>query len=268
MPVAAAQWWLDNDEVRLLLTDPASLERKLRASGAPQRPCLRRLDLERREAPLGALPRRVKICYEPLLRWGAQQGELEMTDDRGSMAGNPKSTATIGGHPIHPMLVPFPIACLVGAFVTDLLFLHYGSAGFANASKWLLAFGILTALLAAGVGLIDFMGDDRIRRLGHALQHMIANVSAVVVAVINLVVRLGDETAERRFARRLSVRRDGADPAVQRLARRRSRLSCTRSASTTARRPRSSPSAALSSSARSTFSHGNRSPSALRPKWP
>lgn len=29
MPVSAAQWWLDNQEVRLLLTDPASLERKL-----------------------------------------------------------------------------------------------------------------------------------------------------------------------------------------------------------------------------------------------
>ena len=119
-----------------------------------------------------------------------------MTDDRGSMQGNPRSTATIGGHPIHPMLVPFPIACLVGAFVTDLMFLHFGTGGFANASKWLLAFGILTALLAAVAGLIDFMGDDRIRRLGHALQHMIANVSAVVVAVINLAVRLGDETAQ------------------------------------------------------------------------
>lgn len=117
-----------------------------------------------------------------------------MTDDRGTIHDNPRSTAVIGGHPVHPMLIPFPIALLVGAFVTDLLFLLYGG-GFANASKWLLAFGIGTALLAAVFGLIDFMGDDRIRRLGHALQHMIANVAAVVVAVINLVIRLGDETA-------------------------------------------------------------------------
>jgi uncharacterized membrane protein len=35
---------------------------------------------------------------------------------------NPRSTASIAGHPIHPMLVPFPIAFFVGAFVTDLLF--------------------------------------------------------------------------------------------------------------------------------------------------
>ncbi len=107
----------------------------------------------------------------------------------------PRSTAAIGGHPIHPMLIPFPIALLVGAFVTDLLYLLYDTPGFANASKWLLAFGIGTALLAAVFGFIDFMGDDRIRRLNHALQHMIANVAAVVVAIINLIARLADETA-------------------------------------------------------------------------
>jgi uncharacterized membrane protein len=118
-----------------------------------------------------------------------------MADGQGRPDDHPRSTATIGGHPIHPMLIPFPITCLVGAFVTDLLFLHFGSDGFANTSKWLLAFGIATALLAATFGLIDFMGDDRIRRLGHALQHMIANVAAVVVAAINLAIRLGDETA-------------------------------------------------------------------------
>ena len=116
--------------------------------------------------------------------------------DSAAVGRHPRSTAKIGGHPIHPMLIPFPIVCLVGAFVTDLLFLHYHTDGFANASKWLLAFGIATALAAATVGLIDFMGDDRIRRLSHALQHMIANVAAVVVAVINLAIRLGDETAQ------------------------------------------------------------------------
>lgn len=108
---------------------------------------------------------------------------------------HPRSTAVIGGHPVHPMLIPFPIALLVSAFVSDLLFLYYGTGGFANASKWLLAGGIVTALAAAVFGIIDFMGDDRIRRLSHAIQHMIANVSAVVVALVNLAIRLGDESA-------------------------------------------------------------------------
>ena len=115
-----------------------------------------------------------------------------MTDDRGRVHDNPRSTAQIGGHPIHPMLIPFPIACLVGAFVTDLLFLNTGDRGFAHASQWLIGFGIGTALLAAAFGLIDYMGDDRIRRMGIALQHMIANVSAVVVSIINFAVRLNN----------------------------------------------------------------------------
>ena len=34
---------------------------------------------------------------------------------------DPKSTAQIGGHPLHPMLVPFPIAFFVGTFVSDVI---------------------------------------------------------------------------------------------------------------------------------------------------
>ncbi len=116
------------------------------------------------------------------------------TDDNRGVHDHPRSTARIATHPIHPMLVPFPITCLVGALVTDLLFLAYGDPGFATASRWLLGFGIGTAVIAAAFGLIDFMGDDRIRRLGHALQHMIANVAAVVLSIVNLAVRLdGDD---------------------------------------------------------------------------
>jgi uncharacterized membrane protein len=109
---------------------------------------------------------------------------------------NPKSTAQIGGHPIHPMLIPFPITCLVGAFVTDLIFLSNGDRGFATASHWLIGFGIGTALLAAVFGLIDYMGDDKIRRLGVALQHMLANVTAVVISVINFIIRMDDPASD------------------------------------------------------------------------
>jgi uncharacterized membrane protein len=105
---------------------------------------------------------------------------------------NPKSTAQIGGHPLHPMLIPFPITCLIGAFVTDIIYLVTGDRGFATASHWLIGFGIGTALIAAVAGIVDYMGDDRIRKLGTALQHMMANVAAVVVAIINFIVRLDD----------------------------------------------------------------------------
>lgn len=112
------------------------------------------------------------------------------TGDTDRPRGNPKSTAVVADHPIHPMLVPFPIVCFVGAFVTDIFFVYGAGLGWGTASKWLLGFGLLTAAVAALVGLVDFMGDDRIRSLGVAIRHMIANVTAVVIAAINLLIRL------------------------------------------------------------------------------
>ncbi len=106
--------------------------------------------------------------------------------------GHPQSTAKIGGHPIHPMLIPFPIVCFVGAFVTDIAYAQTGDDGWASASMWLLGAGLAMAALAAVAGFTDYLGDDRIRRLGVALKHMIANVTAVVIELVNLVLRLNN----------------------------------------------------------------------------
>ena len=87
------------------------------------------------------------------------------------MNGNhPRSTAKIGGHPIHPMLIPFPIVCFIGCLVTDIVFLNNHDPGWATASRYLLAVGLVFAALAAVAGLTDFMGDERIRSSSTALQ--------------------------------------------------------------------------------------------------
>lgn len=105
---------------------------------------------------------------------------------------NPKSTARIGGHPIHPMLIPFPIAFLVAALVSDLVFWAVRDAFWASVSLYLLGAGIVMALLAALAGFTDFIGDRRIRSLSHAWQHMVGNLLAVAIAVVNFFVRLDD----------------------------------------------------------------------------
>lgn len=105
----------------------------------------------------------------------------------------PRSTAKIGSHPIHPMLIPFPIALLVAAFVADIVFAMGGNLFWARAATYLLGAGIATALLAAVFGFIDFFGSQRIRDISHAWQHMFANLLAVVVAAVNFLMRLGDE---------------------------------------------------------------------------
>jgi uncharacterized membrane protein len=102
---------------------------------------------------------------------------------------NPQSTARIAGHPIHPMIVPFPIAFFVAAFVTDLMFISNGEAGWATASMWLLGAGLVTAALAAVAGLIDFFGEPRIRGFYDAWAHLIGNLTAVVLEAVNLFLR-------------------------------------------------------------------------------
>jgi len=107
---------------------------------------------------------------------------------------HPQSTAKIGGHPIHPMLIPFPIVCFILTFVCDVLYTQ-GHIELATPSTWLLGIGLVMAALAAVAGLTDFLGDERIRALGDAVKHMLANVTAVVLELVNFFLRLKDGTS-------------------------------------------------------------------------
>ena len=102
---------------------------------------------------------------------------------------NPKSTAKIAGHPVHPMLIPFPIAFFVSTLVTDALYLAYGRPGFAEASMWLLGAGIASALLAAVFGFTDFLAERQVRARRQAWLHMAGNLIAVVLEAVNFYLR-------------------------------------------------------------------------------
>lgn len=110
--------------------------------------------------------------------------------------GNPRSTASIAGHPIHPMLIPFPIAFLVSALVVDIAFWTTGGEMWAVAGIWLLGAAIVMALVAAIAGFTDFFGDARVRKLSDAWQHMIGNLVVVVLALINWFIRYQAGAAE------------------------------------------------------------------------
>ena len=105
--------------------------------------------------------------------------------------GHPRSTARIGDHPIHPMLVGFPIVCFILTFVADLLYTGGHDPAWATASVWLLIVGLVMGALAAVAGLTDFLGDKRIQG-ADAIKHMLANVTAVVLELVNLILRLRD----------------------------------------------------------------------------
>jgi uncharacterized membrane protein len=98
---------------------------------------------------------------------------------------NPKSTASIAGHPIHPMLIPFPIAFFVATFVCDLIFWQTGNPGWVTATVWLLGAGLIMAALAALAGLTDVLSDAQIRNLTDAWLHAGGNVLAVLIELYN-----------------------------------------------------------------------------------
>jgi uncharacterized membrane protein len=104
----------------------------------------------------------------------------------------PRSTARVAGHPIHPMLVPFPIACFVLALVTDVVYWRTAEMQWANFSVWLLTAGLVFAALAVVAGLIDFFVDRRIRNLRAVWIHAIGNAIALVLAIINAFIHSRD----------------------------------------------------------------------------
>jgi uncharacterized membrane protein len=108
---------------------------------------------------------------------------------------NPKTTIAIAGHPIHPMLIPFPIVFFVSTLATDIAYAKTSNVMWAMAGVWLLGAGLVMAALAALAGLGDFLGERRIRALRPAWLHMIGNVVAVVLSLVNFLVHMRDGAA-------------------------------------------------------------------------
>jgi uncharacterized membrane protein len=102
---------------------------------------------------------------------------------------NPVSSANFMGHPIHPILITLPIGLFAATFLFDLVFWQTANQAFVTGALWLLGAGLICAALAAVAGLIDFMGDHRIRDLGDAWQHVIGNVVLVLVQLFSFYER-------------------------------------------------------------------------------
>lgn len=103
-----------------------------------------------------------------------------------------RSTVSVNGHPIHPMLIPFPIAFLIGAFVTDLAFWGTRDVFWAAASSWLLLAGLIMGLIAAVLGLTDFLTIQRVRSQWTGWAHFLGNGLVLILALVNLLIRAGD----------------------------------------------------------------------------
>ena len=93
-----------------------------------------------------------------------------------------ESRAKLLGHPVHQMLIVFPLGLLAMAVVFDLMAIGFGDGYWSEIAYWMIAAGVVTGLLAAPFGTIDWLGipsGTRAKRIGAV--HGIGNVIVVLM---------------------------------------------------------------------------------------
>jgi uncharacterized membrane protein len=108
---------------------------------------------------------------------------------------NTETVVSVAGHPLHPMLVTFPIAFLLGAFASDVVFLYEGDPFWARMSFWLIGAGTFMGFIAGMTGAVELLSVRGIRRRPAAWHHFVASVMLLSVAVANWLWRLDDPAA-------------------------------------------------------------------------
>lgn len=104
-----------------------------------------------------------------------------------------ESRVKLLGHPVHPMLIPFPLGLLGMAVIFDVIARLADEDNLAQAAWYMIGAGIVTGLLAAVFGLIDWLAipaGTRAKRIG--LLHGAGNVVIVTVFSAIWLVRRDD----------------------------------------------------------------------------
>jgi uncharacterized membrane protein len=101
------------------------------------------------------------------------------------------SPASIAGHPIHPMLIPFPIALWVFSLVADIIYLWRGNPGWEWMASWTLLAGCVSAIVAAIFGFIDYLAikDKEVTKVAN--WHARFNVLALLLFAASWYLRRG-----------------------------------------------------------------------------
>jgi uncharacterized membrane protein len=102
------------------------------------------------------------------------------------------SVAAIGKHPIHPMLIPFPVAFLTATLGTDLAYSRTRDPFWARSSMWLLRLGLVSGAVAATAGAVDYLSIPRARKHAIGPLHAVGNAGVLALSFANLASRWED----------------------------------------------------------------------------
>jgi uncharacterized membrane protein len=101
-----------------------------------------------------------------------------------------ESRAKLAGHPIHPMLIVFPLGLLGMAVIFDIIYLVTNNSTWTQVAYYNIGAGIITGLLAAIFGFIDWLAipqRTRAKRIG--LVHGLGNVVVVALFAVSWLLR-------------------------------------------------------------------------------
>jgi uncharacterized membrane protein len=103
-----------------------------------------------------------------------------------------ESRIALAGHPLHAMLVAFPIALTMSVLGADLLYWWTGDAFWARAAGWA-AFGAFLLGVVAGVtGTVELLLVQGIRNRSASWTHFILAVMLLSLLGTNWAYRIGD----------------------------------------------------------------------------
>src|SRR5688572_6993643 len=102
-----------------------------------------------------------------------------------------RSQANIKSHPIHPMLVGFPIAFFLATVVSDIIFVATNNYFFYDVALYVTLLGIVFSLLAAIPGIIDFRKTvpPHSSAKKRAAQHGLLNITVVLIFCVTAYLR-------------------------------------------------------------------------------
>lgn len=102
------------------------------------------------------------------------------------------TTMSISMPPIHLILIPLPVASLLAALATDVVYWVTYDPLWAQVSLWLVAAGLVTGPTAGVVGLIDFMNMEHAEPAIAGWAHIIGMATTLLVTLLSFLLRSTD----------------------------------------------------------------------------
>src|SRR2546426_4842548 len=97
--------------------------------------------------------------------------------------------ARVFDHPIHPMLIPFPIGLWVFSLIADVVYRFGSDPVWLTIAYWTMVGGTIGAVIAAVPGAIDFMSLRDRTAIRIATAHMLLNITILLLFVANIGLR-------------------------------------------------------------------------------